>query len=335
LKIGRRMLGPKFQRETDHLGNLHEVQQATIAGRVPLGITYLDDVLGGIYPRDLLLLGAGTGVGKTELAFALAAAGAAVGKQTYLFALEAEVGELAARAYYRALAQRVKAEGMDFGGWWRGKWRAPAGVKQEIEEQVQKQLANIWTLYKERGDFTPAQLAKQLEALHATAEMVVLDHLHVIDMEDRYGRRAEGHAVRALRDHAIDAGIPVVAVSHVRKRQPGQGGLIPDVSDLHGDSALSKVATGVVLLARDWDGDRPAPHLSPTFVQVAKDRRGRASSMVARVMFDTRCNQYEDTYTLGRLQWEQRRQIWVPVDPQHLPAWASNEARRKDMTFGV
>lgn len=314
---------PKFEPETRHLKSLLDDRDQLLKGRIPTGIAFLDDCLGGIYPRDLYLIGAGTGVGKTEAAFSVVEAAGRAGKRTYLFALEAEVGELSARLYFRELARQCPDAHLDYGAWWRGKYQdLDAKFGKGIREKLASDLATVRVLYKKKGDFTPRNLHQQLEAISSKAEVVVLDHIHVIDRDDTDQLRVESRAIRMLRDLALDAQIPVVVVSHVRKALPGSPRAIPSIDDLHGCSNLSKVATQVVMFARDWDGDRPEPHLSPTFIKVAKDRKGRATGLIARTFYNLRSATYQEAYELGKL----RGQKFEPLPPELLPSWASHAA---------
>lgn len=326
-------LGPVPRAEADHLDTLLEDRERTNAGRIPLGIAYLDDCLSGVFPGDLLLWGAATGVGKTALAVSAALAGVRAGlSPVHLFALEAEQGEVAARLYFQELGKLAKEPRLDFAGWWRGDWRdLDKRHREQINATLRPLLASLHVLYKGRGDFTVKSLSQQLEGIATQTKMVVLDHIHVVDEEGRESEvQAQKRTVRLLRDLALEYRVPVCVASHVRKQQAAdRGGLLPDTSDLHGSSNISKVATQVVVFARDWESPTPERHLAPTLVRVAKDRRGRASGQVARIYYDTSQGRYESAYELGRVGWskESRKQEWGPVPIDQVPAWAVREAR--------
>lgn len=331
-------LAPVFSPEAEHLGQLLKERDERNAGRIPLGISFLDDCLGGVYPRDLLLLGAASGVGKTALAVQAAMAGVGAGREVYLFALEAEVGEVGCRLYFEELGRRAKEPRLDYAGWWRGQWRSlDARFHEEIVAHLRPRLARLHTLYKKRGDFTPLSLSQQLEAVADKAGLIVLDHLHVIDSETDSGElRAQKRTIGMMRDIGNDGNVPVVVISHIRKTQAGQAEpLLPSTSDLHGNSEIYKVAKQVVVFGRDWDGHRPERHLSPTLMRVGKDRHGRSSSTVARMYYDMSTASYEEHYELGRIEWKDRRQQWTSLPNQLIPAWAGNEARTVLSNDGV
>ena len=58
------------------------------------GIKYLDAALHGIKPNDLILIGASSGAGKTELCTHIAKTNAKLGKRVRYIALEAEKNEI-------------------------------------------------------------------------------------------------------------------------------------------------------------------------------------------------------------------------------------------------
>jgi replicative DNA helicase len=329
-------LGPVLEPEAKHLAGLPDRMEQLNAARVPFGMSYLDDCLGGLYPDDLLIVGAGSGVGKTQLAVQTALAGVDAGLDpVVLFALEAELGEVTARLAFAELSERVGNKQIDFAGWWRGRWKEETKEHwPEVEANLQARLSKLHTLYK-RGDFTNRALAKQIEGIVNTAKMVVLDHIHVVDNGSESELSTQHKTVRTLRDLALTAHVPVVAISHLRKKSQFERNIsMPTMDDLHGSSSMQKVATGVVLLARDWDSPSPDKHLAPTLVQVTKDRRGRASPFVARVYYDTSTGRYQDGYRLGFMRWRDKKQQWEPSDPKKLPYWAKRDtALAKELPF--
>jgi len=331
MKTGRRRDSRmKFKKEASHLQSLLTERDRTNNGRIPFGISFLDDCLGGIFPRDLLLLGAPSGVGKTALAVSIARRAAALDKQVYLFALEAEVGEVSSRLYFERLGQLAGEPMLDYGGWWRGEWEhLDREYGDQVKAELEGVLANVHTLYKDRGDFTPADLAEQLDKVRECADVVILDHIHVVDSELGSENATQQRAIRVLRDLALASDIPVVAVSHVRKSTRYQSGLVPALEDLHGSSSLYKVCTGAVLFARDWDHEPPSPELSPTYLWIPKDRRGRSSRSIARINYNVAEGRYEKSYELGRSELDGRKETWKRIDYEKLPYWAKSEARRK------
>ncbi len=267
-------------------------------------------------------------MGKTELVVSIAEASAKAGKEPYLFALEAAEGVIEKRIYFRHLAGKVQQPRLDYAGWERGHWKhLDKKHGDEVTEEIRPLLDKMHILYHVRGDFTTKDLSQQLEGVSNQAGMILLDHVHMVEGYAK-DEKAEAKSIRLLTEIAFGMSKPVVAASHVRKRaQGGVKSLLPDTEDLHGDSNVYKKGTQLVMFGRDWNGQRPKPHLSPTLVQVQKDRKGRASPYIARVMFDLSESRYEGVYELGRVQWENRKQQWKAIDQEELPYWAAHEAR--------
>lgn len=326
-------LAATFSPEAEHLSVLLQQRDDLAAGAVPLGLAYLDDCLeGGVFPGDLLLWAAGTGVGKTALAVNAAVSAVRAGlDRVYLFALEAHEGEISARLYFQELAKKAKDKRLDYAGWWRGKWKhLDQKYGAEVQAELKPLLSKLKVLYKGRGDFTVHSLSQQLEAVAPEAQMIILDHVHAMDEDDRDRNEVVGQkrAMQLLRDMALSYRVPVCVSAHIRKKRAGEmPTLLPSIDDVHGSGFLAKIATQIVLFGRDWEGPQPARHLSPTLVQVHKDRIGRASTQVARIYYDTAEGRYERAYELGRISWDKRTQVWQQIEMKTVPYWAKNEAR--------
>jgi replicative DNA helicase len=320
-------LGPQFQAEGEHFRRFKERRDAVNAKRVPTGIAFLDDCISGLRPGGLLLVGAGTGVGKSALAFGFALAAAVAGYRPHLFALEAEEGEVGDRLAFQELGKYEK-HGRDFRSFMDGDLKAlEAKHWSKIEKALLPKLDSIATLYKKRGDFTNKTLLQVLAEIGPKAELVILDHIHFIDSDNDNEYSTQRKAIRDLRDLALNSRVPVVAVSHMRKKSSqDRGRLMPSMDDLHGSSELSKSATDVVLIERDWDAEPPAPHLSPTLFMVPKDRRGRGGRLIARCNYDMSSGTYEEPYQLGRAVWD-RGERFEPVPSRRIPFWARRAVR--------
>ena len=102
------------------------------------------------------------------------------------------------------------------------------------------------------------------------------------------------------------------------------------MDDLLGSKYIAGVATVVVTVAPDRTGERREKHLFPTYFSIEKDRRGRASPLVARVNYNKYTGTYEEGYVLGRATWKERAQEFEPVHEKHLPHWAVREIRKTE-----
>lgn len=313
-----------FVPEAVYTEGLLEDRDKVNAGVVPLGFPFLDDCLGGVYPRDLFLITAESGVGKTDLAIKLWEAGVeALGDGCIGLFLEAFKGEVSYRQYFRLLSQYAPNPRMDYASWVRGEWKdADSKWGDQIRTELKRRNGNALTLYK-TGDFGVFQLKQQLESIRHRAKMVVLDHLHVVDTfkaEDENSTQSK--VIRILRDFALDLDLPVVVCAHTKKRQSHNYNMLtPSEHDLHGTSNLIKTVTQAVSLARADESVPNRPELSPTLVRILKDRKGRKSHLVAKVNYNRSTSMYEDTYSLGSVV---HKEGWQEIEPQYRPYWAKH-----------
>lgn len=294
------------------------------------GVTFLDRALGGISPQDLVVLGAKTGAGKTQLATSIALHNARQGKSVYYFALEAEQDEIERRIKYGLLADahygdpnRSQSIDVNYANWRLGrledalkKYEAQTGLA------LGAVLANLRTLYRTRGDFGQDALAKNLLSIVNTADLVIIDHLHYIDTNDENENFAYKRTIKLIRDIVLRYRVPVVLIAHLRKstatRNPP---LIADIEDFHGTSDVPKIATTCIMLAPANDQDAQAKHLRPTYMKIVKNRlNGGLPRYCALTHFNLRSNGYEPDFEVGALSGGDT--AWDPVPPEKLPTWA-------------
>lgn len=294
---------------------------------LPYHVGFFDDYLRGIMRHDLVLLGADTGVGKTDLATSIAVANARDGKNVRYFALEAEPSEIERRAKYSLIAQWAFQRDLPFRDrlnyvdWYLGRVEGPIGaLDREADDYIARRLSTLHTFYRGR-DFGGGDI-ERLMTLHQTqADLFVLDHLHYVDLDDDKNENASYRRLtKKVRDLVLTCGKPVICVVHLRKagearREPQ----VPPIERVHGSSEISKVSTATLMISR-----APFPGSewwkAPTFFSIPKWRTGGASRHVAMCNYDVRTRSYEDAYILGRL--ENNGQDWTEIDRDRAPPWA-------------
>jgi hypothetical protein len=293
---------------------------------------FLDDCLRAILPNDLILLGAPTGLGKTDLALSIALSNAMHERRVAYFALEAEEMELERRVKFawlcnEAYRRNIPRKGeLNYSDWYLGRCEDIIGpdLDREADQHFLSNLGGMWTFYRgqrfDRGD-----LKKNVEAVHPLVELIVIDHLHYVDADDEENEhRALGDTTKTIRDLALVIGKPVLLVAHLRKKDGRSKALIPSIDDFHGSSNITKICTQAITLGRATGVELPDLKWwqAPTFMSVLKDRRAGAPPFVALTMFDKRTRRYDDTYTLGRL-------INSPPCARRHPRCASSKHRSR------
>lgn len=307
-------------------GERHQ-RQKLAARQMKYGVPYLDDVFRAILPVDTILLGAETGLGKTELALNVATANVRAGYRVAYFALEAEENELEMREKHRWLSRQLylrKLAGsrdLPFVDWYLGHCDdlVPPELDAEADAWIGEHLAGLLTYYRGRI-FGARELTAAIEGIHHQVDMIVVDHLHYIDArEDQDENRSLTETLTRIRELTLLVQKPILVVAHMRKKDERLKQIVPTLGDFHGTSNLTKIATHVITIARA-EVESPKWYLAPTYMIGLKDRRAGAVPLVALCMFDKRTRAYEDTYTLGRLT--KGRTAWEQLKQLEVPSWA-------------
>lgn len=297
-------------------------------GRLTFGVKFLDDALGGIMPRDLIIFGAKSGTGKTSLATVAAMANARSGKRVHYFALEAENTEIERRMKYQIAAdlyyrRKLSTHRIRFLDWYQGAADAElAEFDQEAEAEMQSLTRNLHTFYR-FSNFTSDDFCRQLESIKDDTDLVVLDHFHFVDSADDNENRAFKKTAKQIRDTALEFQKPIIVVAHVRKTDRRAGYIIPDMDDFHGSSDVPKMATKIVMIAPDFETRTGSPSLWSTYMHVAKCRTDSSvTRYVARVEFSTKTDSYGDAYVLGRAT--DGGKGFEEIESREWPSWKSN-----------
>ena len=305
---------------------------------LPYGIDYLNDCLRGILPSDVVLLGAGTGIGKTEAAKICAAKVAKERKlDVHYFALEAENNEIERRIkygmmgrWYREDHENIPAGMISYANWRYNRLENELGAyKQRAEEEFKKDYSTLHTYYAVKGTFSIRDLEREIYKLKGKSSLVVLDHLHYIDLGENENQDMT-KVVKSIKYMASSLSIPFILVAHIKKEDKRRGKeLVPDLDAFHGTSNIVKICTQAIMLAPAWNfvsADARTQGL-PTFIRAVKVRvDGSAMHYTGLCFFDTYTNQYTPYYGVGRL--DQMGNKWKPAEK--YPFWASEQRLIRD-----
>jgi hypothetical protein len=317
------------------------------AGRLlSYGVEFLDDATGGIGPNDLVLVGAKSGAGKTQLVANIAGTNARAGKRVAMFALEAEPNEIERRLKYALLARAYQASHkgqhakmIDYASWRHGKLEQELGsFEAGANAMMQQQYSTLKTIYRQGGDYGVGELERDIVRLAPEVDLIILDHLHYVDLDGDNENAAMKAVVKKLRDLALMLGKPIVVVAHMRKSFSSKNApLLPSLEDFHGSSDIIKIATTAIILGPCWEMpafNGPAPDmffedkarttaaaLWPTYFRIAKYRlEGSRLRFSAIAWFDTKLGTYRKNYALGELVSGECH--WRPIEKR--PHWAQH-----------
>ena len=283
------------------------------------------------------LLGDFTVTHNTAICTGIALANSLKGKRVHYFALEAEEAEIERRIKYGKLATAFYKDPNRKNGYLGyPEWRMGrsehliAELEHSMADQFRSAVGGLQTLYKTSGHFNLENLERHLYEIIDETDLIIIDHLHYVDVDDADENRGYRDIIMKIRDIVLNYSVPVIVVAHLRKVNGGRGPrrIIPEIEDFHGTSNISKVCTTAIMLgpAHDQPASNPLMYLHPTYCQAVKDRLDGSRTRYPGLMeFNGRSQLYEQKYKLGRAvdggtEWEELRD---------LPQWANVNAMTK------
>lgn len=218
-----------------------------------------------VMPGAVWVLGGRPGAGKTALANCIAINNARLGKSVFFASLELSVHQLVDR-HLSIMA------GVD-----NAVVRMPAVVKPS-DEEIEKvrrgydALSKIERLKSKRYGKARASdiLADALihKARHGL-DLLIIDYLQLLDGEGRSQYERVTSISKDVLALSQDLDVPILALSQLRRAQPGQENTRPSMSDLRDSGQIEQDAHLITLLWDDEPGD------TEINVYVAKNRDGK------------------------------------------------------------
>jgi len=275
----RNLIGPSL----DRIEELHQ-HSSRITG-VATGYTDLDDILAGLQPASLTIVGARPAMGKTSFALGmLAHVGVVVQRPALLFSLE--MGHLELTQRMLSSEARVDAQRMRTGHLLESDWLKVSSAVSRLSEST--------IFIDDNPNLTVMDIrarARRLRKSEGDLGLVVVDYLQLMS-----GRaRAENRQVevaeisRGLKILARELECPVVALSQLSRGLESRQDKRPMLSDLRESGSLEQDADVVLFIYREeqYDPDTPIDRRGMAEIIVAKHRNGPTGS--AHLVF---LNQY-------------------------------------------
>lgn len=298
--------------------------RAGIRGKMlKFGVSFIDDSLLGILPTDLILVGAPSGIGKTQFCVNLALTNVDNGKRVHFFALEASDFEIERRLKWQVLTSNFYGDPnhprlghpLVYDEWETGAYEGKLDAYEKwAEEYCAKTYANLFTFYKTEN-FDAAKLIEYVNYVADDTDLIIIDHVHYFDWDDTNDNRALKEIAKVARDLGKRNKKPIVLVSHLRKRERRGAELCAGLDEFHGSSDLTKIATKVISLA----GGGPAPGGGFfTYMRTPKNRHSGASARyLAQIVYDDKRGGYGREYKLGWANTEKFGEIAL----HEMPKW--------------
>lgn len=199
------------------------------------GFSQLDHITRGLKGGDLIILSGDSGIGKTTFLNNIVNHQVQLDKPTFGFYLEGQIEYYFSRMVGGELG--MPYESLD---------------KDPVQfEEIKKQMSELPFHYfsGSQGGLTIEYMKEFIPAVVALydVEVLVLDNLQKLVRGGDAGRYLrESEAVSVLKDLAVDLNIPVILISHVRKRDPNQK--IITMQDMKGSSTIFQDADQVWIL---------------------------------------------------------------------------------------
>lgn len=304
-----------------------------------LGVPFIDAAFGGARPTDRILFGAKQGAGKTEIATIIATSVARrrdkdPPKRVHFFALEADDGEIEERIKWRLISSMAwnsiaphARQRLNFTAWGNGEIDDLTGPWEEAcDRMLTEWFPALHTYYRKgKNGFTHADMTRIASDLRGETDLILLDHLHFIDISDDNENRGMKRLLQAIDAACDEAGAPLVLLAHLKKLERKGAPLVPQLDDFRGTSDIGGIMKRAVTIAPAIDQQPPEPHLLPTYMRIVKNRPdGSRSRYVGLCHFDVRSNSYSDGYTIGRLVKNETK--FEACTAKEIPPWAIGTA---------
>lgn len=309
----------KFIGMNDGLQRAKAAREAIDPNNVPkYYLPYLDEILPGIAPSELVVIGADTGIGKTYIANHIARENAARGRKVYIFSLEGHKNEIFNRWKWEIICREYYKKphrtNMRYGLYEVNALKTLAEEEAIAEEEL-RQLENNLFVFDRSADLDVTLLTQQINLIQ-DADLVIIDHLHYFNMlDDRSETENITMIMRAIKDLTDMHNTPVVLISHLRKRDKK---FLPDNDDFHGSSNIPKIATTCILFSTNPEEHQVDLGKYSTFLRVSKSRLGAETVLCGKLFFDLNQSKYEYPYSVGKIT----NGTYKELEHEHWPSWA-------------
>src|SRR5437763_413446 len=257
-----------LEQSLDHIEALYE-RGESITG-VPTGYTDLDEMLAGLQPSNLVIVGARPSMGKTSMGLGMAShAALQANKSVLVFSLEMSHLELTQRLL--CAEARVDAGRLRTGRLQEPDWPKISHAVGRLGE------ANIFI--DDNPHLTVMEIrakARRLKSRHGELGLIVVDYLQLMaGRPDAENRQVEVSEIsRGLKILARALQGPVVALSQLSRGLETRADKRPMLADLRESGSLEQDADVVIFLYRDEVYNRDSPDRGTAEVIVAKHRNG-------------------------------------------------------------
>jgi replicative DNA helicase len=251
------------------------------------GYAALDEILGGFYPSDMVVLGGRPGMGKTAAALSIARRMAGNGVGVAMFQLE--MGKR--QCWTRFLVGETLLIGRPVENWRLkkpGLLRSNPGRGIDDEDALRAAASSLWDLpirIDDRPGVTINQIrarSRRIKAQSPELGLIIVDHIGLTSGEpgQRDKRAIVEETSRGCKILAKELGVTVLALSQLNRSVESRNPKTPQLSDLRESGSIEQDADVVMFAYRD---EYYNPDSSPVPGQVdliiAKQRNGSTGTV--------------------------------------------------------
>ncbi len=243
------------------------------------GFQDLDEIMSGLQPSTLNIVGARPAMGKTAFGLGIATYVAATSKKPVLFfSLEMGHAELSQRIL--SSEARVDSQKLRSGKLIDSDWTKIGKAMNRLEVPLYLDDNPRVTVMEIRAK------ARRMKARHGGLALIVIDYLQLMgggtNSENRQLEVSE--ISRGLKILARELEVPIIALSQLSRNLESRADKRPMLADLRESGSLEQDADIVMFLYRDEVYNRESPDKGSAEVIIAKHRSGPVGSV--RLVFN-------------------------------------------------
>jgi len=177
------------------------------------------------------------------MAFQIAIKNAEIGKKVMLLSLEGSLNEIPLRHLQREIAkiQPIKTVNYRF-----NQDKTHAAIETQVYEEIPEQIKRNIRILKREEIPSLEDILHLIISMKKEFDLIIIDHLHYINTPSENELNMIGQIMRELKLTTDVHNIPIVLMSHLRKRSKKIDK--PNIRDLYGSSNIGKEATTVILI---------------------------------------------------------------------------------------